>query len=130
MKLSEIKTGDQLQMELVKQGWLKSAGYFNPADSDFPFFSFDDSSEETTSIKLYPVAPQKLTKFLEELGWGTDVWIGAQLDLRDVIDCWFCESLCHGECHDIDDPEAVELKHEALLNYLIRRFPQFEREYQ
>jgi len=85
MKLSEIKTGDQLQMELIRQGWRKSidGSHWEPV---IPFFWFNENCGTVQSIDLYPAIPEKLSRPMEALGveLGYEGFVGALLDSEGV----------------------------------------------
>jgi len=113
MKLSELKTEDQLQFELIKRGWRKGTNRTEPCpqNPEQPYFcmsGLDDGYFRGISLFL-PQLP----------GHGNNVSISATVNRDGEIYEWDAFSLYSGFSEEIEQPELLELNSIEIGGFLL-----------
>ena len=102
MKLNQIKTADQLQFELIKQGWRKSFNDKPCRDTpQLPYFN--------VTAKDDPYGPA-ISLYLPELpNHENNIGISADLTRDGEIDEWSVFSHYSGHIEEVTVTDALEL---------------------
>ena len=112
MKLSELKTADQLQCELIRKGWRKSHdGKPNPEDPQLPYFQVHGLDA--------PCGPS-VSLYLPELpNHENNIGISAELTRHGEIHEWSVFSHYSGHIEELKAPDSLELNSLEIGGFLL-----------